>query len=119
MAKETKEEFFKRLNSSGIAKVRSNQKTNVYLDPQQKVRAIEWVHLFEEAAERSRDATSAEQLALARSAATQAREAALEAREANAITRSAKQIAINSAIATILVAIIGTAAAVIVPHYWH
>jgi hypothetical protein len=112
MAKETREEFFKRLDSEGIAKVRSNQKTNVYLDPQLKVWAIEWVHLFEEAADRSRDATSAEQLALARAAAA-------DAREATVIARSAKRIAINSAIITTIVAIFCAAVAVIVPHYWH
>jgi hypothetical protein len=112
MAKETKEEFFKRLDSEGIAKVRSNQKTNVYLDPQLKAWAIEWVHLFEEATERSRDATSAEQLSLARSAAA-------DAREANVIARSARRIAMISVVAAITIAIVGTAVAVIVPHYWH
>jgi hypothetical protein len=111
MAKETKEEFFKRLDEAGIAKVRSNQKTNVYLDPQQKMWAIEWVHLFEEAAERARDATSAEQLTLARSAAA-------DAREANVIARNAMRIAKASMITAIVIAIVGTAVAVIVPHYW-
>ena len=109
---QTKEEFFKSLDEGGIAKARSDLKTNVYLDPRRKLWAIEWIHLFEEAAERSRDATSAEQLALARAAAA-------EAREANVIARSAKMIAIISMIAAVTMAIVGTAVAVIVPHYWH
>jgi hypothetical protein len=110
---QTKEELFKTLDSRGIAKVRSDLDTLVYLNrPQQKLWVIEWIHLFEEAAERSRDATSAEQLALARAAAA-------EAREANVIARSARRIAMISVVAAIAIAIAGTAVAVIVPHYWH
>jgi hypothetical protein len=112
MAEEAKEAFFRGLDVDGIAKARSNLATGVYLDPRRKLWAIEWIHLFEEAAERSRDATSAEQLALARTAAA-------EAREANVIARSAKRIAILSVIAAVTIAIVGTAVAVIVPHYWH
>ena len=108
MEKETKEAFFKLLDEDGIAKVRSDLDTFVYLNrPRQKLWATEWIHLFEEAAERSRDATSAEQLALARAAAA-------EAREANTIARSAKMIAIISMIAAVTMAVVSTAVAVIV-----
>jgi hypothetical protein len=112
---ETKEEFFKRLDSEGIAQVRSDLATVYLIRPQQKLWANEWIHLFEAAADRSRDATSAEQLALARSAAANAEAAIAEAREANNIARSSRRIAAASTLIAAAIAIV----AVIVQHYWH
>jgi hypothetical protein len=104
MAQEAKENFTARLNALTFAQVSANLATNVYLGAERPW-AIEWL-------ERSKEATSAEQLSLARSAAA-------DAREANVIARSARRIAIISVIAAVTIAIAGTAVAVIVPHYWH
>jgi hypothetical protein len=108
MATETKEAFFKRLDQLGVAMVRTNQATNVYLNYPEKVWVLEWL-------ERSEEATSAEQLALARRAVEQATRAADEASAATKIAIAAKTIAIASMIITI----IGIAIGVIVQHFWH
>ncbi len=100
---QSKEEFFETLGIDGVAKVKANLATHCY-PSHEKPWVIEWL-------ERSNEATSAEQLALARAAAA-------EAREANAIAKSARKIAIASVITAIAIAIVGTAVAVIVPHYW-
>jgi hypothetical protein len=106
MAKETKEEFFKRLDALGVAMVKTNQATNVYLNYPEKWWVVEWL-------ERSKEATSAEQLALARRAAVEATRAADEASAATKIATAAKTIAIASMIITI----VGIAVGVMVPHW--
>ena len=100
MTKETKEEFFKRLDALGMAIVKTNIATNVYLNYPEKVWSKEWV-------ERSNEATSAEQLSLARRAAE-------EASAATRIAITAKKIAIISMTITIIGIVVGT----VVPHYW-
>lgn len=68
--------------------------------------SLEWL-------ERSSEATSAEQLALARRAANEATRAA---DEASAATKSAaKQIAI----ASMFITMVGIVVGLIVPHFWH
>jgi hypothetical protein len=62
MARETKEEFFKRLDTLTVAEVKTNRATNVHLNYLESVWSLDWL-------ERSSDANSAEQLALARRAA--------------------------------------------------
>ena len=101
MAKETKEEFFKRLEAIGVAMVKTNQATNVYLNYPEKIWVVEWL-------ERSREATSAEQISLARLAAD-------EARAATTIARTAVKIAIVSMIITV----VGITVGVVAPHFWH
>lgn len=107
MTKETKDEFFKRLDTLGVAEVKTNIATNVYLTYPEKVWSREWV-------ERSSEATSAEQLTLARRAAEEATRAANEASAATKIATAAKTIAIASMIITI----IGIAVGAILPHLW-
>jgi hypothetical protein len=108
MAKETKEEFFKCLDALGVAMVKTHRATNVFLNYPESVWSLEWL-------ERSSEATSAEQLALARRAAHEATRAADEASVATKIAITAKQIAIASMIITT----VGIAVGVIVPHFWH
>lgn len=101
MVKETKEDFFKRLEVLGVAMVKTNFATNVYLNYPDKVWALEWL-------ERSSEAATAEQITLARLAAD-------EARAATTIARTAVKIAIASMIITV----VGVAVGVMVPHFWH
>jgi hypothetical protein len=88
------------LAHDGVAKVKANLATNVY-PSNERPYVIEWL-------ERASEATTAEQLALARRAADEASEA----------TKLAKT-AVKIAIASIAIAILGTAIGVVVPHFWH
>lgn len=100
MAKETKEEFFKRLEVLGVAMVKTNRATNVYLNYPEKVWVLEWL-------ERSNEATTAEQLALARRAAD-------DASAATTIAKTAVKIAIASMAITIIgIAVGGHGAALV------
>ena len=108
MTKETKEEFFRRLDALGVAMVKTYRATNVFLNYPESVWSLEWL-------ERSSEATSAEQLALARRAANEATRAADEAGAATKIASAAKQIAI----ASMIIMTVGIAVGLIVPHFWH
>jgi hypothetical protein len=94
------EDFCKDLDQLGSAAVRERLETNVFVGGESNM-ARAWLA-------RKSEVASAEQLALAR-------EAASEARLANTTAKTAKRIAVASMIVTI----IGIAVGVIMPHYWH
>ncbi len=92
----TNDEFYAELDRLGPSEVRARVASNVYVGGQAAL-ARSWI-------ERHNEASSAEQLSLARLAARRAK-------TANTIATVALAIAIISMIITV--------AGFIVPHYWH
>jgi hypothetical protein len=95
-----REALLAQLAADGVARVKANLATNCHPSGERPY-VIEWL-------EQASEATTTEQLALARRAAD-------EASNATKLARTAVKIAI----ASIAIAILGTAVGVVVPHFWH
>ena len=101
MSQTSKEAFFASLDKSSFAQVKANLATSVYLQGNDRAWAIEWL-------ERASEASSAEQLSLAR-------RSALAAETAN----QKANLAIAIAVTSIIITVVGMAVGLIVPHFWH